>query len=78
MKCLTKLTGRAKVKKKLLTVNCHFELRETSHLLDELREFVQELKESKPNLKKYKLYDVGFVPKLNFILVKLYFYREVS
>ena len=60
----------------LLTVNRYFKLEPDTSLLQELRSFVVELKKHNPKLDDYKLYDIGFRPKSEFIIIKLYFIRK--
>ncbi|AGB41948.1 hypothetical protein Halha_2054 [Halobacteroides halobius DSM 5150] len=60
--------------KELLTINRYLELDDSVHLIEELRYFVKRAKELNPRLEKYQLFDIGFKPRQNFILVKLYFY----
>lgn len=63
--------------KNLLTVNRYLGLdaSESLHLIEELRSFIRKAKEINPKLKDYHLYDVGFIPKSDLILVKLYFWN---
>lgn len=63
------------MRKNLLTINRYLDLDNSNslHLIEELRSFISKAKEINPNLKDYHLYDVGFIPKSDFLLVKLYF-----
>jgi len=66
--------------KNLLTINRYIDLdnsqdTDSLHLIEELRAFIKKAKEINPKLKNYHLYDVGFIPKSDLILVKLYFYN---
>jgi len=63
--------------KNLLTVNRYLDLEasDSLHLIEELRAFIKRAKEINPKLKDYHLYDVGFIPKSDLILVKLYFWN---
>ncbi|GAB6139232.1 hypothetical protein [Halanaerobaculum tunisiense] len=61
--------------KQLLTINRYLELDGSMQLIEELRSFVQQAKKLNPKLKDYQLFDIGFKPRTDFVLVKLYFYH---
>ncbi|GAB6099139.1 hypothetical protein JCM16358_10180 [Halanaerocella petrolearia] len=61
--------------KQLLTINRYLKLDDSIHLIEELRSFVKRAKELNPKLEEYELFDVGFKPRADFVLVKLYFYH---
>ncbi|TDX43692.1 hypothetical protein [Orenia marismortui] len=63
--------------KNLLTINRYVDLDNSNslHLIEEIRSFIRKAKEINPKLKSYHLYDVGFIPKSDLILVKLYFWN---
>jgi hypothetical protein len=66
---------RKKVAREILTINRYCKPDGSFCLLEKLRLFTKEAKKIHPRLNKYKLYDVGLVPKLDYILIKLYFYK---
>ncbi|WP_027340174.1 hypothetical protein [Halonatronum saccharophilum] len=57
----------------LLTINRYLNISDSLSLIEEIRAFIKKAKEINPKLKEYQLYDIGFIPKPDLILVKLYF-----
>jgi len=60
----------------ILTVNRYLPEEDLTSvdILNKLRCFVRQAKGVKPKLENYELYDIGFIPHKEFILIKIYFY----